>query len=654
MADPQPKSREALTAELEALRRRVAELEPLAERCRRAETALQESEERFALFMRYLPGAAFILDGQGTFLFANEAHISLLGLTPAAIQGRNINELFPPEVTERFRAQNRRVLAAGDSLVVEERIPDQEQNRYWLTCKFPIPRQGLAPLIGGIALDISKARQDKEALRKSEELFRLFFAAAVSGMAILEPSGRPVEVNPALCHFLGRSREELLQGGFLRVTHPDEVAESRRLYGELLAGKRQVVDHERRFIHKDGTTVWGHVRGTWLRDGQQQPSHWVTLVEDITERKRVEEELRRAVVAAEEAREQVDAILRSVVDGLIVTDMRHRIVLMNQAAEAQLGLRATEVIGLTVRQVIRNKGLPGALLAITPQAAARPGGVDLELPGPDAPSPRVLRARTSLLRSGQERPTGAVTLLQDVTRERELDRLKNEFISTAAHELHTPLTALLGFAEVLLHPETFGPFSAEQQREFLAEIYQSGERLAGTVDDLLDLSRIESGRGIPLRRSPCDLAALVGKVVAYFRRLAQGHGFVLELVATRPPVLVVDRDKVVQVLENLLSNAVRYSPGGSTIRIGGEETAEGYRIEVSDEGIGMTPLQASRAFEKFYRVDASNTARGGLGLGLSIARHIVEAHGGRIWVTSNPGAGTTVSFLLPAESGEAG
>jgi len=225
---------------------------------------------------------------------------------------------------------------------------------------------------------------------------------------------------------------------------------------------------------------------------------------------------------------------------------------------------------------------------------------------------------------------------------RDGDRIKNEFISTAAHELRTPLNAILGFSDLLMQDD----LTVEQRKEYLAIVIEKTQILNGIVNDLLNLSRIEAGGGISLNRALCDINQVIGSWTDQLRKDDLGHR--IESSFSRMPVLLyADRDKVIQVLENLLCNAIKFSSRTSRIRLAGEIIGGSYQVSVEDEGGGMTPDQAARIFDKFYRVDASHTAPGGLGLGLSIARTIVEAHGGKIFVESEAGRGTRVCFTLP-------
>ncbi len=248
-------------------------------------------------------------------------------------------------------------------------------------------------------------------------------------------------------------------------------------------------------------------------------------------------------------------------------------------------------------------------------------------------------------------------VIRDITKEKvaeealvEMDRMKGEFISTAAHELNTPLTTMMGYAEFLRDPEEFGGFSDEQKHDFMTEIYDNGEALSRIVEDLLDISRIESGKPIPLVLEHADITEILARKVKSYRTHNVDHLFYLSLPDTpAQPEFIFDRHRISQALENLLSNAVKYSPAGTTIHVSGHELEKGWEITVEDQGIGMNADQLEKVFDKFFRADASNTAIKGLGLGMSIVKQIIETHGGWINVESNEGQGTKVSFLLPYE-----
>jgi signal transduction histidine kinase len=228
----------------------------------------------------------------------------------------------------------------------------------------------------------------------------------------------------------------------------------------------------------------------------------------------------------------------------------------------------------------------------------------------------------------------------------EISRLKSEFISTAAHELNTPLATIMGFTELLFDGGPIGVVSDEQRMVFLNHIYDSSERLSKIVDDLLDVSRIESGQNLSLDKKVQSIRNLLEKIVSRFK-LITSYQIYLNISPEVPEQLVFDENRIDQVMQNLLSNAIKYSKRNSTITIVAEGDADNCVITVIDQGIGMTDEQKSRIFEKFYRGDSADTAIKGVGLGMSIVKEIVEDHGGTIWVDSLLGEGSSVCFTLP-------
>ncbi len=235
------------------------------------------------------------------------------------------------------------------------------------------------------------------------------------------------------------------------------------------------------------------------------------------------------------------------------------------------------------------------------------------------------------------RLTGRLWVVSDVTRERQADRLKNEFISVVSHELRTPLTSILGYTELLLARE----FAPNEQREFVKTVYSEANHLSQIVEDLLGMSRLESGT-VKLNQWVVSLRQLIGELTAQLNiHLSSRHRLVIHIPPQLPPAYV-DRDKVKQILFNLLTNAAKYSPRGGEIALTIEEMATLPKdhppgrfllLSVRDQGIGMAADELPKIWERFYRVDNSNTRRiGGTGLGLSITRALVELHGGRIWV----------------------
>lgn len=226
---------------------------------------------------------------------------------------------------------------------------------------------------------------------------------------------------------------------------------------------------------------------------------------------------------------------------------------------------------------------------------------------------------------------------------RQADALKSEFLATVAHDLKTPLTSIYGMAQFV----AIRPCGEEERRARLDEIIATAKRMAGMIDDLLDLSRLEAGQ-VELRPAPLDLGALLREVVELFADCSPRHHLLIEPAAA-PPALTADRRRLQQVIENLVGNAIRYSPNGGTVTVRAAAADDKVVIEIEDEGIGIPPEELPRVFERFYRVRSGATSgMPGTGLGLAIVEQLVRAHGGTIDVRSEVGRGSVFRVMLPA------
>lgn len=366
----------------------------------------------------------------------------------------------------------------------------------------------------------------------------------------------------------------------------------------------------------------------------------------------------RLLAATRAQSDLLDNVLESVPLGLVAVDMEDRITTFNRNAELLLGIQRFYVLRARYEQVLPGR-LPEVFRSMQLMTLREQGTVKHELDLVDEDGEELsLGLTTSIIYGRDKAPQGVLFVLRDLalTREveklRKLDQMKDEFVHTVSHELKTPLTAILGGTEILmLDPSKLDP----EQSELLGIVDDGARRLRTLINDLLDLSRLEGG-GVDLAESEAQLSELVDATCDLLRRQGRAGNCAIERdYAEGLMPLVLDRDKIRQVLENLVSNAIKYSPAGGTItvriaRYDDPELGEMQRVDVTDQGIGVGPDDLERIFDKFFRVNASITAEvEGTGLGLSITRHIVEMHGGRIWVESELGEGSTFSFALPVK-----
>ncbi len=348
-------------------------------------------------------------------------------------------------------------------------------------------------------------------------------------------------------------------------------------------------------------------------------------------------------------KQRLDATIEQSADGVMIIDSRWRITTFNKAMEQLTGWPREEAIGRPCAEVLGIHNTQGANICL----------VDCPLQRlPFAPNPVVegkvltrdgrelyVQSRYAPQRGAQGQFLGAIANVRDITAQKEDEELQSTFISVISHELKTPVSIIKGFAGTLQRDDV--SFSAEQYRDGLAVIEDEADRLARQIQDLLDVSRLTAG-GIRLDLADFPLPSLAADVV---RALAPGAGesfeFELRFPDDMPPVHG-DYERLRQVLANLVSNAVKYSPEGGTIRIGGWPEGELAVCYVADQGVGVAPEEQEAIFRRFYRVD--NRLRRetqGTGLGLYLTRAIVEAHGGRIWVESQLGKGSRFMFTLP-------
>jgi signal transduction histidine kinase/CheY-like chemotaxis protein len=387
----------------------------------------------------------------------------------------------------------------------------------------------------------------------------------------------------------------------------------------------------------------------------------VTQVADVTENteiyrliNRQAQELGTMLRQQQEEASKIQAILESIADGVLVNNPQGQIILANPAAGRILDKPRDSLMTTDLRHLIEAFDEPGRATALTTieqtlahtdnPSQTRPSSMMLEIGN------RVISAHMSPVVAPRNRFLGMVTIFRDVTKEVEVDQAKSEFVSTVSHELRTPMTAIKGYTD-LLHGGAVGSLN-DNQKHFLGIIKNNTERLTALINDLLDISRIETGR-VRFEPVPVKLGEVVADVVEAMAARAQERDLTLtyEVDAGLPEVLG-DRNRLYQVLTNLIGNAINYTLDGSvTVEV--INVGKAVQVNVRDSGIGIRPEDVGRIFDRFFRADdpVVQEARG-TGLGLSIVKMFVEMHGGRVWVDTEVGRGSVFTFILPVPGAE--
>jgi len=627
--------------------------EKLEELVRERTSALLESENRWRSLVQNAPDVIVNVDNEGKVLYANR---NFLGIDVKKLHGEKLIDLFPSEKRDKIDVSIQYVIDNHVSIGFVDKFDLPGSSDNWFSLRFsPVRKEDQVDSVIIICSEITEKIQAETALQQSEERYRSLFYYTSDAILLMGEKNFTDCNNAAIEMFGGKVKSDIIGHSPLEFSperQPDAELSS------ILAGKwvkkafeEGSVKFDWQHVRKDGTPFFAQVILTafslnnekLLQVNMRDITELIEYRSDL-ERRVVErtEDLKQALLETEEARDRIDGILKSVADGLIVTDVYNRVLLMNRAAEDMLNVRLTEVIARPIDFAIMDETLRDRL-KITLNKKQSGYEFDFILPGYDKDLAPIMRAGTSVIYDKDGNETGIVTIMHDVTHERMMDRMKTEFVSTSAHELRTPLTSIQGFSELLITREDL---TDEERQRFLRYINEQAVKLGQIINDLLDVSRMELGKGFQIRKERTRALQLIEEIEPYVRGVKTKHVFEISK-QSEDSFVMVDRGKMDQVMKNIISNAVKYSPDGGVIRISGKAREKEFILRIEDQGMGMLPEQVQKIFEKFYRGDAAFSSIEGTGLGMSIVKHIVDSHGGRVWVESERGKGTQVSVALP-------
>ena len=378
---------------------------------------------------------------------------------------------------------------------------------------------------------------------------------------------------------------------------------------------------------------WG--LGAWLWHRKEE--RWKELL--AAERAEAAKALEAERQTSSQAQAQQRALFESMAEGVLLLDRNGKIAMANKSLRELLRVTG-EIRGKTILEAVRIPLLAEMAAQLTSKDVIR--NSELELPGT---SPQLLEVNAGTVVDQQGRSQGAIFVFHDLTRVKQLESTRREFVANVSHELRTPLSLIKGFVETLLDGAKDDPGQAER---FLQTIQKHTNRLAYLIEDLLTISRLEGG-AVALSLQPVRLHDLAQRVIDDLRARAAERKTRIENLLPDDLEARADADRLQQVVFNLVENAIKYGREGGRVRLHGEGNGDALvQISVQDDGPGIPNEAQARVFERFYRVDrARSRETGGTGLGLAIVKHIVQAHGGTVGVKSEPGLGTTFLFTLP-------
>ncbi|PLX80685.1 MAG: hypothetical protein C0616_07270 [Desulfuromonas sp.] len=603
---------------------------------------MSSGEDRFKEMVESSPDWHWEFDENAIFTYVSPRIKDLLGYEPDEILGKNAFDLMSPEEADRVHQHFDPIAKKYQPFSCLENTNIHKDGREVIIESSGTPifdEDGTFRGYRGIDRDVTAQRL---AETKFQQLFNEMMDAFSYHQIIRDEDGNPVdyrflEVNPAFERMTGLKASEIVGRKVSEVLPTIEQFWIETFGRVALTGEKV---HFRHFSKELG-------RHYEVKVYRPRQDCFACVFLDVTEHIEIENQLKNSEVRFRSAFVTIPdpVVLARLSDGKILD--------VNQAFEEIAGIPRVTAIGHNsddlglwddpaMRELFRHQlQVHGEMINLETKFRVRGNLV------------KSCKVSAKVFDIGNE--PHLIAIIRDISTEKEaekallqMDQVKSEFISTAAHELRTPLSTMLGYTELLLSRGEFGEFEEGQKRAFLQEIFDTGEALTRIVDDLLDISRIESGQPIALEVERSDIVALINRIMDRYRIKMSDRNFIHHVPETDPgAALKFDPQRLAQVLENLLSNAAKYSPSDSDIIVETRFKSKSCQVSVVDHGIGMDETQLSQVFDKFYRADSSDTAVSGLGLGMSIAKQIVEAHGGEIWMDSRKGEGTKASFWLP-------
>jgi PAS domain S-box-containing protein len=600
---------------------------------------LEESEQRFRAVWDSASDAMALSNADGTVFAANPAYYHLFGYAPDEVIGYNFSLIFPKDQQQWAQQQYVTIFQQEEIAPAFERMVQRaDGSQRFVEARYNfISRGGKRTAMLSIIRDITERKQAEERIRASEERFRALLERSADAISLLDKEGRRQYSTPASMRIVGHEQSECVGQVTFDHIHPDDVAHVKCVFAEIMQCPGTSMPAQFRVRHKNGSWVWIEGTGTNLL---QIPSVQAIVVNyrDITERKLTEEAL---LTSEERLRLALDAGNIGVWDW----DIQHNALTWSERVYQLHGV-SKETFAVSLENFLHlvhpedkayvQEAIEHALQEHTPF------NINFRLDTPPAEI-RWLTTSAKVIYDKTGRPIRMLGATSDITQQKELERQKDEFIGMASHELKTPITSLKGFTQLL---------KRQLEKQGLAEpvallnkMEMQLTRLTKLVSDLLNVSKIQAGT-LDYAKEPIDIDTLVYDIVDTMQQISTTH--TLTIQGTSHKQVVGDSDRLGQVFNNLISNAVKYSPQANRVDISLSATQDTVTVSVRDYGIGIPEEHLHKIFDRFYRVsDVHDQAFPGLGMGLYISSEIVERHGGRLWVENAESKGTTFFVSLP-------
>lgn len=595
------------------------------------------------------------------FTFINKAITVITGYSNRPLSRVQMRERIHPDDRAHVRAYWNEILQKGSRASQKEitfRVKTKSGTYIWLSESHRIVRdkRGNVLEVVGAARDVTAEQEAEETLREAKVRAETYLNIAGSMIVALDGDGKITLMNRRGYEILGYPEGSLIGKNWFQTCIPPEMR--KRVQTVFRGLMNEVVEpferYENAILTKRGKERTIEFYNQLIRDERGKIIGTLSSGEDVTERKKMEEEREAALERVKHERDNIQTIVNSMGDGLFVINTKLEIVLMNRAAERMSAWDRELVIGKRYDEIFtfvfeKDRTSSDSFIKETLETGRmqhEPVNHSLLL-NREKEEISVATTAAPLLDKDND-VTGCVIVFRNVTREREIDRLKTEFVSVATHQLQTPLTGMKWFLELVLAGRA-GALT-HKQAEYLRHVNDSNDRMIRLINDLLSVSRIESGSAFTPNPTSFNLIPVIRQLITDNVAIAKSVGVhVKRLHLPKHLTVYADEPNVRMAIGNVINNAIRYSREGGLVEISCDASNPKEAVlTVRDNGVGIPRSKQHRVFEKFFRApNALTKMPDGTGLGLYIAKAVIEAHGGRIWFQSREGKGTTFYVAIP-------
>lgn len=592
--------------------------------------AIVEKSLHFPQFPNALPNPVIITDINQEIIYVNPAWEKLTGYTFDEVKGKTPTILHSNKTPKRVYEALGHVLSNGGHFETDE-IVDKKKNgtEYAIySTFFPIKEENTILFYAQIQRDITQQKRVEQELR----FYQIILENMAEGVCITRVKDEKIlYANPKFDKMFGYKKGEIVGKPARMLTYSKDKAKAEKIANNIIAKlkKNGEATYEILNVKKDGTPFWCRATASEFMH-PRYGKVWIIVRENISKEKKLMEDLQKSEI-------QFHQLVEQAADGIFIADLKGRYTSVNTAGAKMLGYTPSELVGKTIADLLPQEDVKRLWESRKELLVGKTEVSEWKLKKKDGTFMST-EISAKILPGGRWQG-----IVRDISDRKEVDEQKNAFIGVASHELKTPITTLSAYAQVL--QARLVKQNDKKNIYLIDNVLNQTKRLTALISDLLNVSMIESGK-LELHKMPFDLNHLVQKVIKDFAYTTQTHVF--EKKGTITSAVFADTHRIEEVLNNLLTNAIKYSPEGKKVIIYLSQEKNYAQIGIQDFGIGIKKEDQTKIFEQFFRTEEKAAMHiSGFGLGLAIVKQIIERHNGRIWVESSPGKGSTFYFTLP-------